>query len=301
VRIIYLFLVFLFGLNFYGLPSSAKKLTGAIVSSGVQRTFVYNVPFNSRANLPLVIAFHGAKGDGEHMAGLSQFDPLSERENFIVVYPDGINKEWNDGRLLGDAKAKDVQFTLDLIRYFETNFRINTNKVYAVGMSNGALFSYRLACEIPNKIAGIGVVAGSMNLNLASHCSPSKPVPVIAFNGTEDTFIPYKGGNIVAKRGRVIPVEQAIGFWAKVNHCLLPPIKQKVAVPTPKDRTGIISTIYRGGSHRVVLYTIINGGHTWPGGTPYLPERIVGATTKHINASKLIWEFFERNTREAIE
>ncbi len=230
-------------------------------------------------------------------------NPLADREGFIIVYPDGIDKGWNDGR--GTTKAEqqqidDVGFVKALIDHLARHIvHLDRNRIYATGMSNGAIFSHRLGCELADELAAIAPVAGIMAENIAPQCSPSHPLPIIAFHGTADPFTPYKGGASRSGRGgRVLSAEGAIAFWAAKNSCFPSPTVE--ALPDRiEDGTTVTRTTYTGCNRRAdaVLYTIHEGGHTWPGGPQYLSTRLIGRASQDISASELMWEFFKRHPK----
>jgi polyhydroxybutyrate depolymerase len=161
--------------------------------------------------------------------------------------------------------------------------------VYATGISNGAMFAYRLACDLPGTFAAVAPVAGALPAELAPSCAHGAPVSVIAFQGTADPLMPYLGGGTGQRR--VFSAERSIGFWGTQAGCTGTPVTtdepDRVADGTRVRRTVFLSC--REG-RAVELYTIEGGGHTWPGG----PEagRRVGRVSREIDATELIWAFF---------
>jgi polyhydroxybutyrate depolymerase len=290
--------------------------TGSIVAAGLQRTYRAHVPLshNKTKPVPLVIALHGGGGTGEKMVKLTvgRFNKLSYKEGFIVVYPDGIGKHWNDGRSKGETKYRahkenidDTGFTSALIDYFIKEYNISPKCVYVTGISNGAIMSYRLACELSDKITAIAPVDGNMSQKFFPMCSPSKPISVLAINNTKDPLMPWNGGDItgplgVKKLGKVLSVAQTIEFWVKHNECSSSPTITEEPDKDPKDDTRVRREEYGGGKEgtEVVLYAIEGGGHTWPGGHQYLPASIVGKISKDIDANEVIWNFFKKDSRK---
>ena len=289
--------------------------TGSIVVAGLQRTYRVHIPLshNKTKPVPLVIALHGGGGTGEKMVEhtLGGFNKLSDKEGFIVVYPDGIAKNWNDGRSKEESKYRaheenidDTGFISALIDYFIKEHNINPKCVYVTGISNGAIMSYRLACELNDKIAAIAPVDGNMSQNFFPMCSPSKPISVLAINNVKDPLVPWNGGDITGpfglkKLGKVLSVAQTIEFWVKHNECSPSPTITEEPDRDPKDGTRVRREEYGGGkdSTEVILYAIEGGGHTWPGGYQYLPASIVGKTSKDIDANEVIWNFFKKHSR----
>jgi polyhydroxybutyrate depolymerase len=289
--------------------------TGSIAVAGLQRTYRVHIPLshNKTKPAPLVIALHGGGGTAEKMVEhtLGGFNKLSDKEGFIVVYPDGIGKNWNDGRSKEETKHRaheenidDTGFISALIDYFIKEHNINPKCVYVTGISNGAIMSYRLACELNDKIAAIAPVDGNMSQNFFPRCSPSKPISVLAINNVKDPLVPWNGGDIrgpsgLKKLGKVLSVAQTIEFWVKHNECSPSPTITEEPDRDPKDGTRVRREVYGGGkdSTEVILYAIEGGGHTWPGGYQYLSTSIVGKTSKDIDANEVIWNFFKKHSR----
>ena len=280
----------------------------SIISAGLGRTYRIHIPGSyEKANpIPLLIVLHGGGGTGEGMVKLTQggFNILSDKEGFIVVYPDGIEKHWNDGRENVSYRAyrekiDDVGFISSLIDHLAKEYNIDIRRVYVTGISNGAIMSFRLGCELSEKIAAIAPVAGSMPENLPTRCSPSRSISVLIISNTADPLVPWGGGEIRFGRqkfGKVLSVAESVKFWVNHNQCSLPPAISMEPDRDPKDGTRVRREAYnqcREGME-VVLYTIEGGGHTWPGGHQYLPEWIIGKTSRDINANEVIWGFFQK-------
>jgi len=266
--------------------------------------------FDKTKQMPLVIALHGGGGSGAGMVALTLggFNVLSEREKFIAVYPDGIGRNWNDGRGLLRYRAQrkkidDVGFISALIEHLIKKYNIDRKRVYITGMSNGAMMSYRLACELSDKIAAIASVAGLIPEKLFLHCFPSRPVSVLIINGVNDPLVPWKGGYIHFGRlrfGKGLSVSDTVNYWVTHNKCSSTPLTTYEPDRDPQDNTRVYKKVFSKGESgtEVILYTIEDGGHTWPSGHPYLNERIIGKTSRDINANKIIWEFFKKHSIE---
>lgn len=288
--------------------------TDSIVFDGLNRTYLLHIPpsYDKTKPLPLLIALHGGGGTGKNMVKLSRggLDKLSDKKGFVVVYPDGIEKQWNDGRTGEEVKSRahkenidDVGFISTLIDKLIKKLNIDPKRVYITGMSNGAVMSYRLACELTEKIAAIAPVTGNISKNLYPHCSPSKPISVLAINNISDSLMPFTGGDITGpfgfkKRGKVLSTTDTIRFWANHNNCSKSPVITYEPDTDPKDGTRVRKEVYgncKNGTE-VMLYAIEGGGHTWPSGYQYLNKRIVGKTSWDIDANEVIWTFFEKHS-----
>ncbi len=279
-----------------------------ITVDGLERTYLLHIPPLSKLKRrpPLVIALHGGGGSGRDMIRLTGggFNTLSNAGGFLVVYPDGIRKHWNDGRGLiyysHRRNIDDVKFISRLIDRLVDEFNVDKSRVYVTGMSNGALMSYRLACELTNKIAAIAPVGASISENLYFSCHPSRPISVLIIMGMKDPLVPWNGGFLHFRRlklGRVISTPDTARFWASINHCSREEGIQYLPDRDPYDGTRVWKKKYAGCSKNaeVILYGIENGGHTWPGGFQYLPESIIGRTCRDIDASRIILNFFSKH------
>jgi polyhydroxybutyrate depolymerase len=283
----------------------------SIPLGGLERTYRLYIPalYSATKLVPLVFLLHGGGGTGEGMEKLTLggFNRLADREGFIVAYPDGIEKHWNDGRGLEAYRAHrenidDVGFISALIEHLIRTLNIDPNRIYAAGISNGGQFSQRLACELSDRIAAIGVVAIQLPEHLPSSCAPKRPVSVLMMPGTGDPLVPWEGGEIGFRRGRkfgrVLSVPESMRFWAKQNQCPTSPLITYEPDRDPKDGTRVRRETYGPCGHEteVLLYAIEGGGHTWPGGDQYMPARIIGRTSRDADANEVIWDFFKRHT-----
>ena len=281
----------------------------SIMHSGLERTYRIHIPpsFDKTRAMPLIIALHGGGGTGKKMEELthSGFNELSDKEGFIVVYPDGVERHWNDGRKEVRYRAHrqeidDVGFISTLIDKLVKELNVDKKRVYATGMSNGAMMSHRLACELCDKIAAIAPVTGSLPEAL-SDAKPSRAVSVLIINGTKDPLMPWKGGYAHLGRlkvGKVLSTHDTVKFWIANNKCQSKPTVTLKPDKDPKDGTRVSCEVYSGGKNRteVTLYTVQDGGHTWPNGFQYLPKLIIGRTSRDINANEVIWDFFKKHS-----
>jgi len=280
-----------------GVSGQARQKNEQITVDSISRRFVTYIPsiVNTTDKFPLIISLHGRLGTGRGMIGFADFRSIAAREKFIVVCPDGINRSWNDGRST-PAKKKginDVKFIDQLITYILKTYNGDANKVYVTGMSNGGFMASRLACELNNRIAALAVVGASMDKDVDYH--PDKPIPAMYIQGTKDPLVPFEGGDIKSVAGgAVYGHADILKCWSEADHCDSKPVITNFP-DGAHDGTSIIKEefINPATGVKVVGYTVINGGHTWPGGTQYLPKFLIGAVSHNLNACEVIWEFFK--------
>jgi polyhydroxybutyrate depolymerase len=212
-----------------------------------------------RHPVPLVIALHGGGNTAESLVGTTQLDQAAEGNGFVVAYPEGVRRAWNAGFCCtaGRPDIDDVGFIFRVIDDVLAARPIDSTRIYAVGISNGAIMAYRLACEAGGRIAGVGSVAGAM---LLDDCHPSRPISVIELHGTADEAVPFKGGPLAPLSASTQPVPGAralVERWALLNEC--PPIPE-MQVTGPVAMTTWTSCR---GDASVRLAAVEGGGHTW--------------------------------------
>ena len=262
-----------------------------LVYNGVERSYVLHIPpgLDPAQSVPLVLAFHGVGLDANEMIRISGFNVQSDTSGFIVVYPEGTGdiKSWNGGHCCGVAardNVDDVGFVRALIRELSTSIPIDPEQIYATGFSNGAIFTYRLACELSDLIASIGPVSAAPIQEDMDTCAPKRTVPVMHFHGTADDSNPYNGGESLGGF-KYISVSMAIQFWVDFNGCPTQPQTTKSGsirhdVYTPCDSGSVVE-----------LFTIEGGKHAWPGGKAV--NQKMGEPNMDISATALLWEFFQ--------
>lgn len=295
---------------FFGIQSQvlmAQSTEHTFAYDGIERTYLLHLPesYTGDEPLPLVFVLHGGGGDAAGMVRLTRggFDTLADEQGFIVVYPNGVGNHWNDGRT-GDigrySSADDVGFFDALIDALLTTYNIDESRIYSTGISNGGLMSYRLACDLSHRFAGVAPVAANMSVALSQNCSPERATDLLIILGTDDPLVPYGGGEIrVLGRGRgeVLSVNEILTFWTDVLNC--GESFTEVAYPNRAwlDGTQVTEIQYRECSDgaQVHLMTIHGGGHTWASGLPYLPRAFIGNTSRDVDANEIIWTFFATN------
>jgi polyhydroxybutyrate depolymerase len=285
-------------------PSGRTTLT--LASGGMQRVVVVHVParFTGRRALPLVLNLHGSASTAEEQLDRSELVRTADRQGFIVASPQGIlpaapaGFRWNvPGVTTTDPAAPDDErFLSDVIDHLQQDLCVDTQRVYGTGYSGGGRMISQYACDHADRLAAIAPVAGLR----AGHpittpdgpqpdpatCTPSRPVPVVAFAGTADPVNPYAGGGAPYW---LYGIEAAQQRWAELNGCDVGP-----------RTTRVEPHVFRVAFYRcderawVVLYRVVGGGHTWPGSRAFAAQPELGPTTFEIDAAGWMWSFLRR-------
>ena len=239
------------------------KMTKQLVVNNTNREYIIYVPenFTGTSSLPLLLSFHGLSSNMNFNYDYTNFDELAERENFIVVHPNGIDNRWT----LSATNNPDIDFIEALLNQLENDYNIASNRIYSTGMSNGGNFSFTLACGLNDRIAAIASVTGLMLQMAIGDCIPSRPLAVLHIHGTEDLIANYAF------------VQGGLDFWTDHNN----------TNDFPNIDSGDGSTVKRfeylnGNSNVEVQHLkITGGGHEWPGFSGNMD----------INASEEVWNF----------
>jgi polyhydroxybutyrate depolymerase len=283
--------------------SAQQNIEGHLVVNGVQRDYVLHLPSHIEKNkpLPLVFIFHGGGGNSKQMQRYMGMDAIADKENFITVYPQGMNKQWNDGREFNESIAAndDVKFVEQLLDTLKKTEPIDAKRVFATGISNGAFFSLYLSYRLSQRFLAVAPVCGSIPQKLYDQFFPSQPVSLLLINGTGDPLVPYNGGTVgnrlIGHRGECVSTDKTIDRFISIDKTSATSIEKDIPDNNKWDGCTAIQYTYSNGkdNSKVILIKIINGGHTLPGGAQYLPKMIVGRVCRDFNAAEKIWEFFK--------
>ncbi len=285
----------------------AADSPGELSYDGLDRTYLLHLPpsYDGHTPLPLVLVFHGGLGNAESIAGRIGMEAQADEHGFILVYPNGTGRTeraltWNAGYCCGYAmehEIDDVGFVRALLDKLQAELAVDPKRVYAAGISNGAMLVYRLAAELPTRFAAVAPVAGAIGGQAQGGPrvlipEPAYPVSIIAFHGKKDENVPYGGGTGKdALEHRVdMSVAEAIAFWVQADGCDKDPATETMAEgKVVKD-----SYVNCWSDTNVVLYTIVDGGHEWPGAERKLLER----GPVELDATEEMVEFFLRHGKE---
>lgn len=273
--------------------------TGALESGGVEYKYQWTVPSTYDGTpIPVVLDFHAIGSNGAQQAVFAGWAALAETEGFLAVEPTGIavapdeRASWELPQFDTDDR-NDVAMVRDLLDHVASNVCIDPARIYATGMSNGALFTSVLVCELGDFIAAAVSVAGVTH---DDSCSPSRPVPYLAFHGTADTTVPFRGGGETTLDGaeggaffeQVMPDE--FGEFAADFECNESTDSAVSESVTLTSYAGCAADVEMG------FYTIDGGGHTWPGSVFSAAIPSLGVTTMDVDATALAWAFFQRHS-----
>jgi polyhydroxybutyrate depolymerase len=177
--------------------TASSNHPGTIVVDGTSRSYFVHLPpgYNGHSLSPVVLVLHGATESAEGVEKLSGMSAKADKENFMAVYPTGTGRlpTWNAGNCCGYAQQNqinDVAFFRALLNKIQQEYPVDGRRVFVTGISNGAMMSYRLACELSDKIAAVAPVERAQNVP----CHPVGPVSLIVFHGTGDHLVPFNGG-----------------------------------------------------------------------------------------------------------
>jgi polyhydroxybutyrate depolymerase len=242
-----------------------------IESGGRSREFRLYVPASADLSgpVPLVLNFHGLGSNAPQQEAYSDLVNKAASEGFITAAGQGIRSSWNAGEICcppaRDEGVDDVQFARDMVARIAQDYCIDVQRIYSTGMSNGGFMSNRLACDAADLFAAVAPVASLLGV---STCEPTRPMPILMFNGTEDALVPYAGAT------------GSFARWALLNGCEGEP---EVTFENGDSRCESYLDCAEGAT--TTLCTVQGGRHTWPGSP-------LGHTTTDLIASDAMWEFF---------
>ena len=252
---------------------------------GDDRFYVRRVPpaHDGTTPVPVVFDFHGlSEGSAIHQTH-SQFGPHGDANGFVTIFPQargtGLDVAWSTG-----ITSVDVAMFGEMLDQLEADLCIDTNRVFVTGLSQGGFMTSAIACVYADRVAAIAPVAGLRN---PTGCDPSRPIPVLNFHGTADSFVSYG------------PIPGIAAAWAARNDCLAG--DPTVAHVGSDDTASVDHLAHRCPAHAPVqTYRVTGGGHSWPGSLfSRQIEVVVGYTTFVIDATALIWEFFAEHPMPA--
>jgi polyhydroxybutyrate depolymerase len=244
---------------------------------------------------PTVIVLHGALGTGAFLLRTSGFAEAAERLDFNAVFPDGVDRQWTDGRVGGHKGPDDVAYLRALVDRLIADHVARPDRIYLAGISNGGMMSLTMACKAGALFAGVGTIIA--NLPLGIEPCAFTPMPVVMINGTADPIVPYQGGSVgfSGERGTVLSVDQTIASFAKADGCNVEPESQPIAKKDPNTKTSATKLAWQGCKPGTSLtqYRVDGGGHGVPGRAVRGVD-LLGAVNLDFVAADVIMEAFDQ-------
>lgn len=299
----------LYGYLLWTPAPTAAALSGHAVGSTLtvgdrERTYTAYVPEGLAPAAPLLVVLHGSFETGAAVRRNTAygFDALADRYGFAVAYPDGYEQGWNDCRRVAATPARrenvdDIGFLRALAADMRGRYGVEDGRFYAAGYSNGGQMVFRLAAEMPDRLAGIAAIAANLPVADDSSCpSMTAAVPVLTMAGTDDPISPFAGGEVTifgfSPRGRVMSADDTAKTFARLNGMTGASATRTLAHREPGSDTAVRETVYReAGKPPVVQYTIDGGGHVVPT-THHRYPRLMGPTSHDVDAPAAIADFF---------
>ncbi|MBV9410321.1 MAG: poly(3-hydroxybutyrate) depolymerase [Acidimicrobiia bacterium] len=258
-----------------------------ITSGGLDRDYILYVPRSYRGStaVPVVFNFHGWGSTAAQQMGYGDFRPLAERDDFLVVAPEGENaplgRHWNVTQLPG--QPDDVAFTFSILDSMEKDFCVDPQRVFSTGMSDGGAMTSLLACVASNRFAAFGPVAV---LFYDAGCNGARSIPITAFMGDADPVVPFNGGQVnCCDHSTVLSTPASMAGWAAHDGCAAQPDETR-----PSSEVTLHQWTGCKPAGDVRFYIINGGGHTWPGAADLA---FLGKTTHQISATQILWAFFQ--------
>jgi polyhydroxybutyrate depolymerase len=268
----------------------------------LERTYLIHVPpsYDAGTPAPLLLMLHGRGGSGEDIAELTNFSDLADENNFIVLYPDGLDNQWNyvkDVPGYSSMTHDDTSFLLALLDEVSSQYSIDEKRVYVAGFSNGGFMTQRLACDVPERFAAFASVAAAGFGGMPQLCKTPSPLSILFVHGTFDAVIPWQG-MVRGSSYMLAPVTETLAFWSQYASC--EGEVTDTALPQKGGSPETSVTLFSVGcadDNEVLLYAVQGGGHNWPGVDDLVSQDWAGTTNMDIGASEVIWEFFSRHEK----
>ena len=254
-----------------------------LVHDSIERFYyIYEPPnLDTNSSIAVLFALHGYGSSAMTHFNYTNYEPIADANNFLVVYPqgttnNGLNTHWNNGGWTSKSTAKDIEFIDTVIDYLKQKISIDETRIYSSGMSNGGYMSYHLACNLDNTFAAVVSVTGSMTNDTFDSCSPSHPTAAMQIHGIQDVTVPYLGS------GWSKSIDDVINYWVNYNSCDNEPER----LIKYSSQMGLINfDTYSSCLNNVNVKLILHPemGHNWP----YIQNY-------NIDASQEIWDFVSK-------
>ncbi|MEM7801128.1 MAG: PHB depolymerase family esterase [Chloroflexota bacterium] len=261
---------------------------------GIEREYILYLPEGytgqEEQKLPLLLNFHGFTGTSESQLSYADFRPIADRENFILVYPQGTllggDTHWNVGGWTRRSQTDDIGFTAALLDQLQADYAVDPTRIYSTGHSNGGYMSFQLACQLGDQIAAVASVSGSMTPEIMRDCEPTGPTSILQIHATADPTVPYSGTSWSES------IDQVLAYWVLVNFAdPSPAVETLLRHPETTASSSVEHIRHADGKNGTVVehIRVIDGGHEWLG-TPDLS----GQVNLDYDTNEEIWAFLSR-------
>ena len=271
----------------------------SLVVKDVKRRYIVYVPKSYEAqkdkNFPVVFNFHGGGMTMAEQMLYTQMNKTADKHEFIVVYPQGIKQDWNVGFDMSYTEGTDdIGFVNSLLTSLAKDYRIDSKKIYATGLSRGGFFSLRIASELSDKFTAVASVGATMPEPVLKHNNRTETkIGVMIVHGTADEIVKYEG-----KKDGYLSALDTYKYWKSQNGLSNSKEMSKTIDRNKTDGTKVSILESISGSSYVSLVTITEGGHTWAGADSFNIGLPIGKTSQDINLNELMWEFFTKNRKD---
>lgn len=286
----------------YGGVDINGDMTAKIDINGDVRIYVVHIPASVTAETPapLLMGFHGAGQSGPSFRSFIGIDSVADARGFITVFPSTYSIfNWAVGSITSadTAGIDDMKFVREILDQVTRDLNIDLERVFAMGLSNGAVFTHRLGCQMGNRFAGIASVAATMLENISNGCDANPAVAALFTHGTDDSIFRWEGESEAGGQVVLLSANDMVSRWASRNGCSPTPAVE--AIPdTAADGTSSERRLYGTCSSgaEVVFYAITGGGHTWPGAGTSNPT--FGNVSQDFDMNEEMLDFFESVARQ---
>lgn len=277
--------------------ASALAQVQTIVHKEEKRRYIVYTPASyserPQQRFPVVVNYHGGGMRMAEQMLYTQMNKTADRHHFIVVYPQGIKQDWNVGFDMDYAGGTDdIGFTEAMLAKIKQDYRVDSERVYATGLSRGGFFSWRVAAQLPHLFAAVASVGAPMPVPVVKHHSKPGKVGVMLMHGTDDKIVAYGG-----KAGGYLSATDTVQYWIKSNGIGGAGISTRKINADTRDETEVTHVEHSAGALSVALVTIEGGGHTWAGADAFNVGLPLGKTSRDIDANEVVWQFFNKHRK----
>ncbi len=257
---------------------------------------------------PLLLVLHGEVGSASRTEKVTGWTEVATAAGWVVVYPEGVDGCWNDGRKGAFNRAirnkvDDVAFLNWVIDALMKEYPIDPARIYITGVFSGGAMALRYACEDSDRVAAVAVVSGLLPVDMEEACKNRRPIPALFINGMKDRLMPYEGGEIQflgTHRGTVFGAEETARRWAETNGCAEKVLEQPLPGSADVENPKVLREHYVNCADEadVVRYALRDLGHQYPGGVALGPPWLVGEVNLDLQSTTEVMTFFQAHRKK---